>query len=185
MSRQKKTPLRVLTDSERKELTLLSRSQTAAAVEVMRAKILLSVARGDDYQKAARSAGRRSGDAVSHLVARFNIEGMLALTPRHGGGQPRIYGPEETGKILAQANRTPTPEHDGTATWSLSTLQRSLRASPNGLPKISTYTIRRVLHESGASYQRTRTWCSTGSAPRLRKSGSVVITDPNADAKKN
>ena len=40
--------------------------------------MLLAVAGGDDYQTAARSAGRRSGDAVSHLVARFNAEGLAA-----------------------------------------------------------------------------------------------------------
>src|SRR5947209_14297441 len=74
MSRRKKDPLRVLTEPERRELDGLSRSQTAPAAEVTRAKILLAVADGSDYQTAARAAGRRSGDAVSHLVARFNAE---------------------------------------------------------------------------------------------------------------
>ncbi len=31
--------------------------------------------------------------------------------------------------------RAPTPEADGTATWSLSTLRRTLRAAPDGLPR--------------------------------------------------
>src|SRR5919205_870755 len=87
MSRRKTDPLRELTGPERQELVQLSRSQTAPAVEVIRAKLLLAVARGEDYQAAARSVGRRSGDAVSHLVARFNAEGLAALTPRHGGGR--------------------------------------------------------------------------------------------------
>ena len=185
MSRRKKDPLRELTDPERQELDQLSRSQAAPAAEVTRARILLAVDRGDDYQDAARAVGRRSGDAVSHLVARFNAEGVAALTPRHGGGRRPTYGPEATGRIVAEAARTPTPEADGTATWSLSTLRRTLRAAPDGLPKVSTYTIRRALHESGASYQRTRTWCPTGKALRRRKAGSVVVTDPDSDAKKS
>ena len=185
MSRRKKDPLRELTDPERQELNQLSRSQAAPAAEVTRAKILLAVARGDDYQDAARAVGRRSGDAVSHLVARFNAEGLAALTPRHGGGRRPTYGPEATGRIVAEAARAPTPEADGTATWSLSTLRRTLRAAPDGLPRVSTYTIRRALHESGASYQRTRTWCPTGKALRRRKAGSVVVTDPDSDAKKS
>ena len=90
MSRRKKDPLRPLTDADRDELARLSRSQAAPAVEVARAIMLLAVADGDDYQKAARAAGRRSGDAVSHLVARFNAEGTAALTPRHGGGHPIV-----------------------------------------------------------------------------------------------
>ena len=66
MSRHKKDPLRPLTDAERQILAQLSRSQIESAVEVTRAKILLAVARGDDYQQAARSVGRSSVDAVSH-----------------------------------------------------------------------------------------------------------------------
>jgi transposase len=185
MSRKKKDPLRELTGSERRELELLSRSQTAPAAEVTRAKLLLAVARGDDYQDAARSVGRRSGDAVSHLVARFNAEGLAALTPRHGGGRRPTYGPEARERIAAQAALAPTPERDGTATWSLSSLRRTLRAAPDGLPHVSTYTIRRALQEAGASYQRTRSWCPTGSAVRRRKAGPAVVTDPDAEAKKS
>jgi transposase len=185
MSRRKKDPLRPLTDAERDELAQIGRSQAAPAVEVARARILLAVARGDDYQQAARAAGRRSGDAVSHLVARFNAEGLAALTPRHGGGRRPTYGPEAAGRIAAEAARPPTPEADGTASWSLSALRRALRAAPDGLPRVSTYTIRRVLRESGASYQRTRTWCPTGTAVRRRKAGPAVVVDPDADPKKS
>jgi transposase len=185
MSRKKKDPLRELSEPELQELIQVSRSQSAPAAEVLRARILLAVAAGDDYRTAARSVGRRSGDAVSHLVARFNAEGTAALTPRHGGGQRPTYGPEATARITAEAARAPTPEGDGTSNWSLSTLRRAIRGAPDGLPKVSTYTIRRVLHESGASYQRTRTWCPTGRALRRRKAGPVVVTDPDAESKKS
>jgi transposase len=185
MSRRKKDPLGELTEPERQELGQISRSQGAPAVEVARAKILLAVAAGDDYQDAARSVGRRSGDAVSHLVARFNAEGLAALTPRHGGGRRPTYGPKDRARILTEAARAPTPEADGTASWSLSTLRRTLRAAPDGLPKVSTYTIRRVLHESGSSFQRTRSWCPTGKALRRRKAGPAVVADPDTDAKKS
>jgi transposase len=185
MSRHKKDPLRPLTQAESEELARLSRSQAAPAVEVARAIILLAVAGGDDYQRAARAAGRHSGDAVSHLVARFNAEGLSALTPRHGGGRRPTYGPQARGRIVAEAARTPAPDGDGTATWSLSTLRRSLRAALDGLPKVSTYTIRRALHEAGASYQRSRTWCPTGKALRRRKAGPAIVADPDADVKKN
>src|SRR5918997_983916 len=109
MSRRKKDPLRELTAEEQQALTRLSRSQAAPAVEVTRAKILLAVAGGDDFQRAARVAGRRSGDAVSHLVARFNAEGLAALVPRHGGGQPRLYDHAERERVLREVRREPTP----------------------------------------------------------------------------
>ena len=185
MSRRQKDPHRELTDDERGELTRISRSRAAAAAEVARAKALLAVAGGADYQQAAHAAGRRSGDAVSHLVARFNAEGLAALTPRHGGGRRLTYGSEARARIAAEAARAPTPEGDGTATWSLSMLRRALRAAPDGLPRVSTYTIRRALQATGASYQRTRTWCPTGSAVRRRKAGPVVVADPDTDAKES
>jgi transposase len=185
MSRLKKDPLRELTESERRELVQLSRSQAAPAAEVARAKALLAVADGDDYQQAARIAGRRSGDAVSHLVARFNAEGMAALTPRHGGGRCSTYDAAARGRILREVRRTPTPEADGTASWSLSTLRKALRSAPDGLPAVSTCTIQKVLHEAGFNHQRTRTWCPTGSALRLRKAGAVLVSDPDAGPKKS
>ena len=185
MSLHKRAPLRQLSGQEQKKLTQICRSRVTPAVEVIRAKILLAVARGEDYQAAAHAAGRRSGDAVAHLVARFNAEGTAALTPRHGGGRRLTYGPEATTRIMAEVRRAPTPEGDGTATWSLATLRRSLRTAPDGLPRVSTYTLWRVLHEAGASYQRTRSWCPTGTALRRRKAGTAVVTDPDATPKKS
>jgi len=185
MSRRKKDPLRSLTDVERRELTQLSRSQAAPAVQVARASMILAVADGSDYQQAARAAGRRSGDAVSHLVARFNVEGLAALSPRHGGGQPPAYDHAARQRILQEVGREPTPETDGTSTWSLSFLKKSLRSAPDGLPRVATSTIWQVLRESGRTYQRSRTWCSTGSALRKRKSGTAVVVDPDAEPKKS
>lgn len=185
MSRRKKDPLRPLSEPERLELTRISRSQATSAVQVARATILLAVSRGNDSQQAATAAGRRSGDAVSHLVARFNLEGLAALSPRHGGGQPRTYDHASRERILREVRREPTPEADGTATWSLSILKGSLRSAPDGLPRIATSTIWQVLHEAGLSYQQSRTWCPTGAALRKRVSGTVIVTDPDAEPKKS
>ena len=127
MARRKKDPLRPLTDDQRASLSQLSRSQAAPAAEVARAKILLAVADGEDYQQAARTAGRCSGDAVSLLVARFNREGLAAVTPRHGGGHPRVYDHASRERILREVRRAPTPEADGTATWSLGTFRTIYR----------------------------------------------------------
>src|SRR5437763_9710774 len=117
MSRRRKDPLRVLTDDERRELTSLSRSRTAPAVRVARAAMLLAVADGADYQQAARAAGRKSGDAVSRLVARFNREGSAALAPRHGGGHQPTYDATARDRILLEVARPPTPQADGTTAW--------------------------------------------------------------------
>ena len=185
MSRRKKDPLRPLTDDEVALLTKLSRSKSEAATRVARAALVLAVARGSDYQQAADSIGRRSGDAVSHLVARFNAEGLAALTPRHGGGRSPIYNQAARERILNEVKRSPTPEADGTATWSLSTLRKAVRSAPDGLPRVSTFTLWRVLHEAGYGHQNARTWCPTGTALRRRKAGAAVVTDADAGPKKS
>jgi transposase len=185
MSRRRKDPLRPLTADERQALTRLSRSRAEPAARVARAVILLAVADGSDYQQAARAAGRRSGDAVSHLVARFNREGQAALDPRHGGGRAPTYDAAARERIVREAARPPTPEADGTATWSLAALRRVLRAAPDGLPKVSTFTIWQALRGAGYTFQRSRTWCPTGEAVRRRKVGVATVTDPDAAAKKS
>ena len=69
MTRHRKDPLREITPGEKRDLESISRARSAPAESVIRAKILLSVAAGIDYQQAARRAGRKSGDAVSALVS--------------------------------------------------------------------------------------------------------------------
>jgi len=185
MTRHQVDPLRVLTDEEREVLTQISRSASDPASHVARARALLAVADGKNYSEAAHTAGRHAGDAVADLVSRFNREGLAAIAPRHGGGARPIYGSTERERILKEARRTPDRERDGTATWSLTTLQRALRQAPEGLPQVSTYTIWIVLHEAGFSWQASRTWCQTGKVRRKRKAGVVDVTDPDAEPQKS
>jgi transposase len=185
MTRRQKDPLRLLTPHEHVVLTRLSRSTTAPASLVARAKALLAVAAHQSYTMAAHLAGRRSGDAVSQLIGRFNQQGLAALQLRHRGGPRVVYDRPARERILHEALRPPDREIDGTATWSLTTLQRALRRAPDGLPRVSTYTIWRVLRETGWSWQRSRTWCPTGTAQRLRKAGVVTVSDPEASGKKD
>ena len=118
------------------------------------------------------------------LVARFNQRGLGALVSRHGGGQPKRYTAAEQERILREVRRSPDREHEGTATWSLTTLQRALRRAPDGLPTVSTFTIWCVLRDAGFRWGRDRSWCATGRALRQRKSGTVTVHDPDAVAKK-
>jgi len=184
MSRRQKTPLRELTLEECSELAKLSRASSAPAAWVVRAKLLLAVAEGANYTEAAQRVGRKSGDAVSQLVERFNREGLGAIEPRHGGGPAMRYGSNERERVLAEVRRAPDRARDGTATWSLSTLQRALRQAEDGLPQISTYTIYGILQEAGWSWQESRSWCETGQVIRKRKSGKVTVNDPDTEAKK-
>ena len=138
MSRRRKDPLRALTDDERGSLEQLGRAPSAPAGVAARARALVAVADGCSYTEAARRVGRRSGDAVGELVARFNREGLAAVEPRHGGG-PRVqYCPAERERILAELRRPRDRERDQTATWSLTTrtISRISTRGSTGRPSV-------------------------------------------------
>jgi transposase len=179
MARPQKEPLRTLTPPERCEIEVLAHSRSAPADRIARAKAILAVADGATFGQAAIMAGRRR-QSVAELVMRFNREGPNAIHGHHGGGPAIEYGPEEQARILAEFVRTPDREHDQTATWSLTTLQRALRRAPDGLAHVSTYVILQVLHQGGYTWQENRTWCDTGTVKRKRKEGVVTVTDPRA-----
>jgi hypothetical protein len=184
MAHGQRVMLRPLTAGERAELEQIVRAGSERADRVARAKALLAVADGATFTAAATSVGRNAGDAVSHLVARFNREGVAAVTPRWGGGAQSQYGRLEQERILREFHRVPDREQDGTATWSLTTLQRALRTAPDGLPQVSTKTILHTLWNAGYSWQESRTWCHTGTVVRKRKAGPVIVTDPDSAPKK-
>src|SRR4051812_47207439 len=184
-TRLESPPSRILNPLSPVSGRALSRSLSAPAAHVERARALLAIADGASYTAAARQVGRGHNETISAWVSRFNREGLAAVQPGHGGG-PRIrYGAEAQQRILAEWARTPQREQDGTATWSLSLLQKALRHAPDGLPKVSTFTIWRTLHEAGLSWQKSRTWCETGVVMRQRKHGVVRVSDPDAAAKKS
>jgi transposase len=185
MSRSQKDPLRPLTAEERQELTRLSRSLSAPAAHVERARALLAITDGASYTAAAHQVGRRHNETISAWVSRFNRDGLAAVRPGHGGGARVRYGAEAQQRILAEWARTPQREQDGTATWSVSLLRRALRQADDGLPRVSPFTIWRTLHAAGLSWQKSRTWCETGVVMRRRKHGVVRVSDPDALAKKS
>jgi transposase len=149
---------------------------------VRRATALLAVARGRPFAQAAREAGFKSGTTVADLVGRFNRRGLAALRIAPGRGPKATYDPAARAQIVATAQRPPDRRADATATWSLGTLQRTLRRE--ALPRVGATTVRRVLCAAGSSYQQTRTWCPTGTALRKRKAGVVRVVDPATEVQR-
>ena len=169
MATPQKEPLRPLTSEEQAAPERVVRAGSERVDRVRRARALLAVAPGQAFARAARQAGFRSGTAVAELVGRFNRRGLAALAIAPGRGRKPTDDAPARARIVATAQREPDRREDGTATWSLSTLQRTLRRE--GLPAVGASTIRGVLQEAGSSYQQTRTWCPTGTARRKRKTG--------------
>ena len=182
MAHPQKHPLRPLSKQEERELHRIVKASSERIDVARRARALLSVAARQSFAQAAGVAGLKEARSVGKLVKRFNAHGLSALSIAAGRGGKPTYTSAQQARILAEVQRTPDRKEDQTATWSLSLLRKALRATD--LPYIANETIRQVLHEHGYSFQRTRTWCRTGYALRVRKSGTVTVYDLETPEKK-
>jgi transposase len=182
MARAQHEPLRPLSAAERHALAAVVKATSERMDRVRRARAVLTVAETGSFATAAREAGFRSVTTVTNLVHRFNQRGVDALTIASGRGRKPTYDPMARTQIVQVAQTRPDRRGDQTATWSLATLQRRLRRE--GLTTVGTSTVRRILQEAGSSYQRTRSWCPTGTAQRVRKDGVVTVIDPETEEKK-
>jgi transposase len=181
MAAAQKAPLRELSVTEQQALEQIARAGSERMDQVQRARALLAVAAGARFTRAAATAGYRSGDSVAQLVARFNARGLASLAIAPGRGRRATYDTAARAQVVARAQQPPQRAVDGTATWSLTTLQRAVQREGVGM---SRSTLARVLHAAGSTPQQSRTWCPTGTALRKRKSGLVQVTDPQTEEKK-
>jgi hypothetical protein len=184
MGRAQREPLRPLREAERRALARVGKASSERLDRVRRARALLAVAEGGGFTAAAQTAGFASPTSVANLVSRFNRRGLAALGIAPGRGRRATYGLAARARVVALAQEQPRRREDQTGTWSLTTLERHLRREP-GLARLGATTIRRVLTQAGSNYQRTRTWCPTGTALRKRKAGVVQVVDPQTEEKKS
>ena len=181
MGRPVKEAMRPLHLSENQELQRIVQATSERVATVRRATAVLSVAAGKSRTTAGLEA-QGSRQAVTQMVNRFNQKGLAALSSAPGRGRKPTYTSGQQARIVAEGQRTPDRQADQTATWSLMTLRQALRKE--ALPHIAKEPLRQALQEQGSSYQRTRTWVRTGYALRVRKSGTLTVSDPQTPGKR-
>ena len=179
-------PLRALTDTEREQVAAIVRARSERGDLRQRAVALLAVADGQSFDAAARRAGYTKGYTVTRLVRRFNAHGLAALEIAPGRGRTATYQAADRQRILDVLQQPPRagsgPERDLVA-HALAAAAAGRRLA-TGLPQVSRDTIHQTLRQAGYTYQRTRTWCPTGTARRKRKAGTVTVVDPETEQKK-
>jgi transposase len=182
MAPRQQEGVRALTEAERAGLVRVQQATSGRHDAMQRATALLAVAAGASFAAAARAAGYAGGSTVQALVKRFNARGLGVLTIAPGRGAKRTYDAATRAQVVALAQRSPDRKRDGTATWSLSALERAAQREICPAPK--SRTIAQILRDAGSSYQQTRTWCPTGTADRKRKAGVVRVVDPLTEVKR-
>src|ERR687885_589793 len=94
---------------------------------------------------------------VRKVIHAFNAFGFESLNPKVGTGRPRTFEPATRERILAIALAPPSSLGEPLTRWSLRRLRGYLVRRRVG-PRISLETIRSILAEAHASFQRTRSW---------------------------
>lgn len=168
---------RRLTQDEGTYLLRLARRGRADTIRYRRALMILASSSGTAVPAIARLVAAHP-DTVRDVIHAFNAQGLTALEPHWAGGRPRRIGDDDVAFVVSVAQVRPKTLGLPFTHWSLRKLAgyvsgRYARKDPDLVPalvvRIGRERVRRILHEHGISFQRTRTWKES--------------TDPAYDAK--
>ena len=133
-----------------------SRAYTARFATVVRAKIVLLAADGEQNTKIAQRLSVHV-DVVSTWRKRFFESALAGLDDRPGRGRPRSFTPEVVAEIKAMACEPPSQREVPLSRWSSAEL--AAQALAEGLvASMSASTVRRWLHEDAIKPWQHRSW---------------------------
>ena len=132
-----------LSDSERLQLENWASGSTGEERLSLRARVILSLARGHSVEQCGVSEGT-TPVTVRKWRRRFVEHGLAGLRDAPRPGKPRFYGTEVEARILAKLNEPPPA---GFVKWNGSLLARVLG-------DVTDDHVRRVLHKHGITLDR-------------------------------
>ena len=147
--------LRDLTAEEASAVENLSRSRTASARRVERARIVRRASRGETPPTIAEALGL-SAETVRRRIRRFDAEGLAALDDHHRSGRPATYSPDEVAAVIAAALAGPRRLGLPFASWTLDRLAAYLHEHKGVAMRRSR--IDELLLKEGLRWRRHETW---------------------------
>jgi transposase len=150
---------------DKASLVALTKSGTAEARVVGRARIILACLQGKEIQQVAREL-RISVPSVSKWRQRFSLWGLRGLYDRLRPGKPIKYDSGFRNRVLKLLEEAPPP---GMSQWDGPAVAERLNAS--------VHAVWRVLRREGIYLQRRRSWCvstDTGVCAESRRRGRVI-----------
>lgn len=146
----------------RNQLVATSRSRTAEARAVERARIILGCLEGKEIQRVAHELDV-SVPTVSKWRRRFAQRGLEGLRDRSRSGKPRRYDAVFRDRVLALLEQEPPV---GMSHWDGPAVAKQLGSS--------VHAVWRTLRREGIYLQRLRTWCVSTDPEFAPKAAEVV-----------
>ena len=147
---------------DRASLVAMTKSQTAEARTVERARIILASLEGKEIQQVAREL-KVSVPTVSKWRQRFALWGLRGLRDQSRPGKPVRYDTAFRKRVLATLEKAPPA---GMSHWDGPAVAEELNAS--------VYAVWRVLRAQGIYLQRRRSWCVSTDKEFAPKAADVV-----------
>lgn len=147
---------------DKASLVALTKSRTAEARAVERARIILACLEGKEIQQVARELGI-SIPTVTKWRRRFGLWGLRGLQDQLRPGKPTTYDAAFRDRVLSLLEQPPPP---GMSHWDGPAVAEKLNAS--------VYAVWRVLRREGIYLQRLRSWCVSTDKEFAPKAAEVV-----------
>jgi len=162
-----------VTVEDRATLESWIRATTTEQRLVLRARIILALARGRTNREVAEELSIRPA-TVSKWRTRFATKGIGGLADAPRSGKPPTYTEEAERRVLSQLDEDPPP---GYARWNGPLLAQVLT-------DVSETQVWRILRRHGISLERRRSWCVSTDPEFDRKAADVVglYLDPPENA---
>lgn len=152
-----RTPLclRACTPEEKRVIAKLSRSQTASARLVARAKILQLGSAGHTVPQIAEAVGLNE-KTVRKWFKRFEDQGLAGLEDAPRSGAPSRYTPENKARVLEAACTRPSDLGLPFSSWTFERLASYVQEHLGF--KMKKTRIFAILREEGLQWRKQETW---------------------------
>lgn len=148
----------VLTEDERRRLTRQARGEAVEHRAVVRARVLLALARDASPSAAARDAGV-DVKTVRKWRDRFLTEGFPGLSDRPRRGPEPVFTSAQRCAVIGLACGKPADAGVGCrTTWTLSSLAEAMGSRAVEPVKMSRSTVFRILDRADIKPHHTRMW---------------------------
>ncbi|MFG2086160.1 IS630 family transposase [Spirillospora sp. NPDC048824] len=161
-----------MTGPERRRLTKLASSRTAAHQHVVRAQIVLDAANGCSNAQIARRRGI-GVDTARLWRGRYGDQGAAGLADRPRSGRPARFTPAQVAEVKALACQLPAETGIPLSRWSCGDLADQVVAR-GVAPAMSASTVRRILAADALKPWQHRSWLFIRDPAFAVKAGRVL-----------